>query len=79
MRRHTSHGNLRSGNNSGFYAPQPRIADDAIIMRNADMHRRRNSRLNDDQLIDKYQQMEKDAIEGALMKLIIEELELRGL
>ena len=79
MHRHTSHGNLRTGNNSGFYAPQPRMSDDSIIMRNADMHRRRNSRLNDDQLIDKYQQMEKDAIQGALMKLIIEELELRGL
>ena len=79
MRRHTSDGNLRIGNNSGFYAPQQRMSDDAIIMGNADMHRRRNSRLNDDQLIDKYQQMEKDAIEGALMKLIIEELDLRGL
>lgn len=55
------------------------MSDDAIIMGNADMHRQRNSRLNDDQLIDKYQQMEKDAIEGALMKLIIEELDLRGL
>ena len=79
MRRHTSDGNLRIGNNSGFYAPQPRMSDDAIIMGNADMRRRRNSRLNDDQLIAKYQQMEKDAIEGALMKLIIEELDLRGL
>ena len=55
------------------------MSDDAIIMSNADMHRQRNSRLNDDQLIAKYQKMEKDAIEGALMKLIIEELDLRGL
>ena len=48
-------------------------------MRNAAMHRQRNSRLTDDQLIAKRQKMEDNMIKGALMELIAEEILRRGL
>lgn len=79
MKYYTSTGNVRTSGNQGFYAPQVPIADDSIVMRNAAMHRQRNSRLTDDQLIAKRQKMEDNMIKGALMELIAEEILRRGL
>ena len=79
MKYYTSTGNVRRSGIEGFFGPQTRISDDSIVMRNAAMHRQRNSRLTDDQLLAKRKKMEDYMIKGALMELIEEEIVRRGL
>jgi len=55
------------------------MSDESLIMRNAGMHRRRNQRLSDEQLLAKAEQYQRDLVNQALIQLVADECRKRGL
>jgi len=55
------------------------MSDESLIIRNAGMHRKRNQRLSDEQLLAKAEQYQRDLVNQALIQLVADECRKRGL
>ena len=83
MKRHNRFGGLRKTGLGSFYgntSPTPLQQElGRVNPRNSQMHMDRLQRLNDDDLISNYREYEDTQVENDLMRLIIAELDRRGI
>ncbi len=77
--RYSPSGRLNPLPKSDREIPWSPLSDAGIILDNAPMHRKRNRRLSDDQLLAKAEQYERDMVNQALIQLVAEECRKRGL